>query len=42
MTNEKKMAALYDAASKAWNNAFDGWNWLEISGKQKRFLLITS
>lgn len=39
MTNEKKLAALYNAANRTWNDAFDGWDWVDINGKQKRYLL---
>ena len=39
MTIEKKLESLYAAVNKSWNDAFDGWEWLEIEGKSNRFLL---
>ena len=39
MECEKKLDCLYAAVNKAWNNAFDGWEWIEIEGKHNVFML---
>jgi len=37
MTNEEKLNALLDSTNIAWDYAFDGWDWFEMS--PNRFLL---
>ena len=38
MTNEQKLDALYQAVNRAWDDAFDGWEW-EASDKSGVFIL---
>ena len=39
MTTEQKLEALYNAVNKAWDNAFDGWEWDEPESKSKPYIL---
>lgn len=39
MTVEQKLEALYNAVNKAWDDAFDGWEWDEPDGKNKPYIL---
>ncbi len=39
MTVEQKLEALYNAVNKAWNYAYDGWEWDEPENKSKPYVL---
>ena len=39
MTIKDKFDALYNAANKAWDGAFDGWEWDESNVESKRYVL---
>ena len=36
---EKKKEDLYDAVNKAWDNVFDGWEWIESESNPNMFIL---
>ena len=39
MTVEEKFDALYNAANKAWDGAFGGWEWYEDNVESKKYVL---
>lgn len=39
MTIEDKFNALYDAANKAWDGAFEGWEWYENDVESQKYVL---
>lgn len=39
MTVEEKFDALYNAANKAWDGAFGGWEWYEDNVETKKYVL---
>ena len=39
MTVEQKLDVLYNAVNKAWENAFDGWEWITDDSNPNKYIL---